>query len=240
MLLMLFVAACTDGNFEMVSDREDHSARDDQPEEREEIEEIDDTVANEIERAAEDLANEMEKAAQEFVESLSDLGKNGIPDDPDYLEDLERLLPDDVEGVEAIVTRSRVNIMGFGMAEVNASYVDEETYLSIDIVDMGPLGTFTSGLTEKLQIEVDSSSDTGFERTRTYRHRSKEYQAFESYSRLNGDGECEIVIWVADRYIINISGTGEDLDFEDCQDAREELSFRRIENLARKYQAQDD
>jgi len=45
-----------------------------------------------------------------------------------------------------------------------------------------------------------------------------------------------VVIWVADRFLIAIEGSGNEIEMSDCTEAREALSFRRMERFAEKLQ----
>jgi len=229
--LMFVLAACSDVSREAMSDNEVVPV--------EEEEQSEEEAAEELEELTDELAKELgdvAEVAQELLGALSNPSIGDVPDDPEYMEGLERLLPRKVAGIDAVTKHSHVHRIGFGMAEVSATYVDDHADFTIDIMDLASLAPLVSNFNEWVGAEIDSESDRGFERTRRYRHGSKEYPGLEVFARTNDHAECSVVVWVADRFLVTIKGSGNEIEMSDCTEAREALSFRRMERFAEKLQ----
>ncbi len=102
--------------------------------------------------------------------------------------------------------------------------------MEISISELGTLtGIAKIGFTAWLQTEVDRESDRGFERTRKFRSGGKEYPSFEKFEGTGDEGNCEIQIWVAERFIVSIQGRNVEMD--QCEEARDEISFRQLDRM---------
>ena len=183
-----------------------------------------------------DVAAVVDEVLGEFSTMLREFAEEGRKVEPAHLEDLEALLPKRVDGLRRVLLDHRQGLIGLGVADVHATYSDEEREISIDIVDLGSLSPLVRKVTHWLEEEVDRDTHQGFERTRTFRQRGSTFPAFESYTRTKATAECAMIIWVSDRFFVFIDSSGSDVTIEDCNDARDEVSFRRLERLARRLQ----
>ena len=177
-----------------------------------------------------EFANELADALEQVAALLSERSDEG---EPAHLEDLMKLLPKKVDGLAAVLSDSRKNFIGLGVAIASATYAGDDIQISIDIVDLSTLAPLASVANRWLVQEIDRESDRGFERTRKFRPRSIEYQVIESYRRDNDHSECATMVWVADRFIVSVKGSGGEVEMGDCTDARDVVSYRKLERLAR-------
>ena len=194
-----------------------------------------------IEEEVDDLVEEVEEATAKIEEALSEL-KGHLMDlaekekamrEPARLEELEQLLPEEADGLDRIKTDTRGDLIGLGTAEVSATYADDGVEAKVDIVDTGLLAPLARTFASWLDNDIDRESDRGFEQTRPFFTRSAEYPSFESFTRVGDHGECTIMVWVADRYIVALEVAGEGVVLGDCTDVRDELPFRKLERLSR-------
>ncbi len=115
-------------------------------------------------------------------------------------------------------------------SNAKGQYEDGNEWMEISISDLGTLtGLARMGFAAWLQTEVDRESDRGFERTRKFRSGGKEYPSFEKFEGSGDEGNCEIQVWVAERFIVSVQGRNVEMD--QCEDARDEISFRKLDRM---------
>jgi len=167
----------------------------------------------------------------DLAEILEDqLGETAYISAVNYRE-LQNLLPKKINGVSPTVTDGQTIGTGGGFSKVRGEYEDEEQIVTVTIIDLAAFGMHAaSSLSDWLGEEIDRESDRGFERTHIFRDQTKEYPTFEKYSNDHGLESCEMHSWVADRFLIAISGNG--VSMETCESARDRISFRRLERFA--------
>lgn len=145
--------------------------------------------------------------------------------------ELEELLPNRLNGVSLNVTEGQTIDFGPGLSSVSGEYEDEEQVVTIMIADLAFLsGIAAHAMSDWIGEEIDKESDRGFERTSIFRSRKREYPSYEKYHREQGHESCELHSWVADRFLVAISGDGTSMSV--CEEARDRISFRRLERLA--------
>ena len=145
--------------------------------------------------------------------------------------DLKKLLPDEVDGLDRTSVESeRGGAFGIQVSTATGEYEDGDEWLQISIADLGTLtGLARMGYAAWLQTEVDRESDRGFERTRKFRSSGKEYPSFEKFEGEGDEGDCEIQVWVAERFIVSVEGRN--VEMEQCEEARDEISFRQLDRM---------
>ena len=185
-----------------------------------------------------ELAEDLEEVIHEVAESVGEIVGEWRPEEPAHLEDMMELLPSRINGLERVTTESQGVQFFPGTADVSATYAGDDIEISLEITDPGALTPLIRSATEWLDQEVDQESSRGFERTRKFRYRATDYPAFESYSRTNDYATCSIVILVADRFLVTVRASGTEVEIEDCTDARDKLSYRKLERLAQKVEAE--
>ena len=116
--------------------------------------------------------------------------------------------------------------MGIKMSQAEAVYEGGGGRIDLDIIDMGTLkGAAMLGYAW-LMAEIDRESDTGFERTTTY----KDHPAYEKCEQ-SGDGmDCEFQVVVSDRFVVSIEGSNVEVD--QMEEAREEIDYDDLKGLA--------
>ncbi len=145
--------------------------------------------------------------------------------------ELEELLPNRLNGVSLNVTEGQTIDFGPGLSSVSGEYEDEEQVVTIVIADLAFLsGIAAHAMSDWIGEEIDKESDRGFERTSIFRSSKREYPSYEKYHRELGRESCELHSWVADRFLVAISGDGASMSV--CEEARDRISFRRLERLA--------
>ena len=181
--------------------------------------------------APESLADVLGKAGEAIDEVLG--GEGGTVKEAVDFRKLKDLLPEKVDGLErtsAEGERTSIGFLGMQLSNAKGRYEDGDESMEISISDLGTLtGIAKIGYTAWLQTEIDRESDRGFERTRKFRSGGKEYPSFEKFEGTGDEGNCEIQVWVAERSIVSIEGRNVEMD--QCEDARDEISFRQLDRM---------
>ena len=181
--------------------------------------------------APESLADVLGKAGEAIDEVLGSEGGT-VKEAVDFRK-LKDLLPEKVDGLERTSfegERTSIGFLGMQLSNAQARYEDGDEWMEISISDLGTLtGIAKIGYTAWLQTEVDRESDRGFERTRKFRSGGKEYPSFEKFEGTGDEGNCEIQVWVAERFIVSIQGRH--VEMGQCEDARDEISFRQLDRM---------
>ena len=194
-----------------------------------EIEEIE----NEVEETVQGITTDFEGVFREVAGLLREMADEEEERVPVLIEDLRNLLPDEIDGLYQVLVDSRSTFPGLGVSDVRATYGDDEIEFTLFIIDSGSLAPLVREFTEWLGEDIDHESDRGFERTRIYRPRATDFPSLENFTRTNSHAECTIMIWVSDRFLVGVEASGLDVEMADCVEARDELSFRKLERLAR-------
>lgn len=157
--------------------------------------------------------------------------EEGAKRSPINWRELEELLPNRLDGVPLNLTEGQTIDFGSGLSSVSGQYEDEEQEVTIVIADLAFLsGIAAHAMADWIGEEIDRESDRGFERTSIFHSRRGEYPSYEKYHRDQGHESCELHSWVAGRFLVAISGDGAAMSV--CEEARDRISFRRLERLA--------
>ncbi|MCY4672780.1 MAG: hypothetical protein OXD43_03260 [Bacteroidetes bacterium] len=174
---------------------------------------------------------EIESIAQGLEDLLGGESGEGLRHSPINWRELEELLPNRLNGLSLNVTEGQTVDIGAGFSSVSGQYEDEEQEITIVIADPASLSEIAAyAMSDWIGEEIDKESDRGFERTNIFRSRKGEYPSYEKYHQERGHESCELHSWVADRFLIAISG--DSVSMSVCEEARDEISFRRLERLA--------
>lgn len=145
-------------------------------------------------------------------------------------QDLQKLLPERVNGVRPTITEGQTLSIGSGFSMISGEYDDGEQVVTVTIIDLAAFGKLAAeALSDWVGEDIDRESDRGFERTHIFQNRSKEYPIYEKYHNEYGHEVCELHSWVEDRFLIAISGDGVPMSI--CKSAQDKISFRRLERL---------
>ncbi len=189
----------------------------------------DDDDDDDGDEAPESLADALEQAGEAIDEVLG--GEGGTVKEAVDFRELKDLLPEKVDGLERTSSEGERNsVLGMQFSNAQGRYEDGDERIEISISDLGTLsGIAKIPFTAWLQTEVDRESDRGFERTRKFRSGGKEYPSHEKFEGTGDEGNCEIQVWVAERFIVSIEGRNVAMD--QCEDARDEISFRQLDRM---------
>ncbi len=175
-----------------------------------------------------DAINEAQNAIQD---ALGNTGEGTVVKEAVDFRDLKDELPERIDNLNRINSEGeRQSVMGMSFSQATADYEDGNRRLELSISDIGTLsGLARMGFAAWLQTEVDRESDRGFERTRRFRSGGKEYPSFEKFEGQGSEGNCEIQVWVAERFIVSVEGRN--VEMEVCEEARDEVSYRKLERM---------
>ncbi len=123
--------------------------------------------------------------------------------------DLKALLPSSAGGLSRTEATGEMNsAFGFSMSTASASYGSGEETMEIKISDMGGINSFGMLGYAWMNQEVESESDTGYERTGKY----GEYPSHEQFEN-SGDyqnGTYQVV--VGERFLVEVQGNNLSMD----------------------------
>lgn len=182
-------------------------------------------IADNLEEASKNLESGDTTAAENAFSKLLGGGEKVEPVD---FRKLKELLPETLAGLPRTSSSGeKTGMMGMRISKAEAEYRSEDGQqrLKVTITDMGSVrGIGMLGL-NWLMVEVDKESDTGYERTTEYR----DHPAYEKFQQ-NGDYQNgETNVFVAERFIVAVNGTGVDMDT--IKDARDDLGIRQLEAM---------
>ncbi len=220
LFLFLFMGVASTGCFGCFGSDDDESS---------ETTVVEDDDDDGTEEAPENLAEAMEKAQEAMQQAFG--GKGGTVKESVDFRELKDLLPEEVDGLERTSAEGeRTSVLGMQFSNAKGQYEDGDEWMEISISDLGTLtGLARMGFAAWLQTEVDRESDRGFERTRKFRSGGKEYPSFEKFEGSGDEGNCEIQVWVAERFIVSVQGRNVEMD--QCEEARDEISFRQLDRM---------
>ena len=179
----------------------------------------------------ENLAEALNQAQEAMNQAFGNQGEGGTVKESVDFRDLKDLLPDEVGGLDRTSAEGeRGGAFGIQVSTATGEFEDGNEWIKISIADLGTLtGLARVGYTAWLQTEVDRESDRGFERTRKFRSGGKEYPSFEKFEGEGDEGNCEIQVWVAERFVVSVEGRNVEMD--QCEEARDEISYRQLDRM---------
>jgi hypothetical protein len=148
--------------------------------------------------------------AEQTQQALAKMNEGKVVEPVDFRK-LKELLPDSVQGIErSDSSGGRTKVMGIDITRAEAKYQgqgDAVEYLSITIMDMGNVsGPMRMGLAAWAMAEFERETDTGYERTTTY----KGHKAMEEFDKQAKQGTFHV--HVADRFIVEVDGINVSMD----------------------------
>lgn len=164
------------------------------------------TSKSEEEEAKEEPKNGLE-ALQKMAGVAEKMSKEGPKEtiDPKLL---KSLLPEDADGLKRKEASSeKTSAMGFGVSTAKASYRDDNGQdINVNITDVAGTGVALMGMAAWSMASIDKETDTGYEKTTEYQG----HKAFEKYDTQSKNGEISVI--VANRYIVQVEGSGVSID----------------------------
>lgn len=170
---------------------------------------------------------EAQRAMQEAQEALNQNGGNVEAVDFRLLRDE---LPDELAGLPRTSAEGEKNrVMGIGTSQATGRYEEGDTRIELQLLDMGTVSGLAMFGYAWLMAEVDRENDRGFERTRTFSSGGEDYPSFEKFEGEGDRGSCEIQVWVAERFVVSVEGRN--VEMEQCEEARDEISYRQLDRM---------
>jgi len=229
LILFLFLGGTTAGCWGCFGSDDEEAAETEITREEEGGGESEENPPESIAEAMEHAEEAMEQAQEAMEQAFG--GEGGVVKKSVDFRKLKDLLPDEVDGLERTSAEGeRTSAMGMQFSQATGEYEDGNQWLEITISDLGTLTGFARmGFAAWLNVEVDRESDSGFERTRKFSAGGKEYPSFEKFEGDGDEGDCEIQIWVAERFIVGVEGRNVEMD--QCEEARDEISYRQLDRM---------
>lgn len=114
---------------------------------------------------------------------------------------LKKQMPQKIAGMKQVKNEGRkTGMLGFNFSVAEAEYEGGDKSLDVSIVDVAGIGMLTSTMAAWTDLEMDSETEHGYERTTEING----YPAFEKYDSRREEGQ--ISLFVDDRFIISIEG----------------------------------
>ena len=182
-------------------------------------------MADNLEEAAKSLEAGDTTAAQDAFGKL--LG-GGEKVQPVNFRKLRDLLPENLAGLPRTnASGEKSGMMGMSTSKAEGQYQSEDGQqrINVTITDMGSIRGLGMLGVNWLMVEIDQESDTGYERTTKYR----DYPAYEKFQQNGNSSSGEMSAYVADRFMVNVSGRGVDMDA--VKEALEDLDIRKLEAM---------
>lgn len=168
-------------------------------------------------RKPEDLANEMERRMKDM--------EKGSPEELVDFQKLKDLLPSRLGWfVRKEHKGQRAGVAGFGASSAEAKYASGQQTMDVSIADLGPMAGLVGAIAVWANVEMDNTTETGFERTTTVQG----YKAIEKYDRASETGELNII--VGDRFMVHLQG--EQIKEKTLREAAGKLALKKLEHLA--------
>jgi hypothetical protein len=182
--------------------------------------------------ALEDAAQELEEAASSgdlagAADAMSDAleqAGGGERADPVPRERLRDLLPEDAGGMaRRSISSESISQMGFAVSFAEAEYEGDGSTVTVKVTDMGNFpGIAMMGLGWAMG-EIDRESDTGYERTITYRGQ----RGYERYDTPGRSGQMQVL--VADRFLVE--GNGNNVEMDQVRSVLDDVDFGALERM---------
>lgn len=132
---------------------------------------------------------------------------------------LKEALPEKLVGMKRTShTGQKAGMAGFSISTAEAQYEDGDKRISISISDTGGMGMALSAMAAWSQLEIDSETDDGYERTTMIDGK----KAIEKYNRTTKHGEISMIS--ADRFIVTIKG--KNIEEEDMRKAINKIEVK--------------
>ncbi len=173
------------------------------------------------------FARSMHRLGEKLREMGEALGQDADVD-PVAWRDLGKLLPREVAGLTRTDVEGETSeALGIHVTNVEATYENDDTDLTIHVVDLGTLSGVVMAGIDWLDAKVDRGGAWGYERTTHYRG----YPAFEKVYRERRHTRFETQMIVAERFVVAIEMEGRNLDEDDLEAVRDALDYDRLEGL---------
>lgn len=171
------------------------------------------------------IANAVEKSKNALQDLLSDGKEDGKTTEVINWRELKELLPNKINGLKLEDTEGQTTgMMGFKISNTKGVYKDDDSRMNITVIDFGGVGFLTKQFASWTELEIDSDTSEGYQRTIDY----KGYKAFEEYNEKRKSGSFAVLI--EDRFVLTIDG--DDIEMDDLKDAIDDFNVKKLARLA--------
>jgi pyruvate/2-oxoglutarate dehydrogenase complex dihydrolipoamide acyltransferase (E2) component len=166
--------------------------------------------------------------AEQTQQALAQANHDKVIEAVDFRK-LKELFPENLIGMKRTdASGERTKVSGVDVSNAEATYEtpnDPSQQMTVMITDMGNVaGPFRMGLTAWAATEFDRETESGYEKTTTY----KGYRAVEEFDRQNQ--QAKFRVFVADRFIVEVDGSN--ISMEMVKKAVDEIDLSRLASLA--------
>src|SRR2546427_2262752 len=164
-----------------------------------------------MEEAGKKMEEAMKQGGQGFGEAMQKMGEAmtaGKKVEPVDFRKLKELLPESLPGMKRTSANGeKTAAFGINVAKAEGEYRGEtEGNIDITITDMGNMSGLTAMAAGWSMVDIDKESDTGYEKTSTY----KGQKVHEQYTKESQHGEIEVL--VGNRFIVEAKGNSVKMD----------------------------
>ncbi|MEW6753400.1 MAG: hypothetical protein AB1505_20820, partial [Candidatus Latescibacterota bacterium] len=155
-------------------------------------------------------------------------GTPGAAGEPVDFRALKALLPERLGGLSrSQATGQKSSALGIRASSAEAEYgsEDQEANVHLTITDMGTMTSWAMLGHAWLNTEVDSETETGYERAL----KLGGYPAYEEFDQSEGYRSGELTVVVAQRFVVELKGNQVDMDV--LRAGAEQIDFGQLEKL---------
>ena len=174
---------------------------------------------------------DLERAMESLGEAFSEMGtaiSNGVDVESVDYDELKDILPDRIRGYKKKnFNGDKVSVFGLNLSVLEQEYESErgDGYLDVTVIDLGSLANAAVAGLDWLDLDIQSESSTGFEKTTTI----DGYPAFEECERSYGKESCSLHLVVEDRFVVQIES--DDMGMKDIRGVLDDMDVRKLAQL---------
>ncbi|MDX1420054.1 MAG: hypothetical protein R3181_08815 [Rubricoccaceae bacterium] len=190
---------------------------------QQEMEEAAERLGEAAEQMGEAASGDLASAMEAMGEAMSGSGEGSA--DPVDFRRLKEVLPAEAAGLQRTShTGERTGAMGMTFSQAEADYEgDDGARVDVKVMDLAGVPTFGMLGFAWTMAEMDRETDTGYERTMTYRG----HRGYEKYDSADRSGEMQLI--VADRFAVEARGRNVDMDR--IQAVVDDIGLRELEGM---------
>lgn len=171
-------------------------------------------------------------AAGAMMQAMAGTGAASAGEPVDFRA-LKALLPDGLPGfTRTDATGQKSSALGIKSSSAEATYESGDRRVTLTITDMGTLTSWAMLGYGWMNMEMDSETETGYERTSKY----KGYPAHETFEQSDGYTSGSFSVIVGQRFVVQAEG--DDAEMSAIQAAIERVDLAELEALGAQAQAE--
>jgi hypothetical protein len=170
---------------------------------------------------AENIKDVMKQASDQ-LENV-DLSKVGEDVEIINFRELKKFMPESAAGLErGKHIGETTSMMGMTYSKAEATYGEGDKRINATFIDSGGAGMLVMAMAGFTNLKIDKETENGSERTLEIDGNP----AYEKYTNRNGRMTSDLSVFVNERFIINLKGTGVNAD--DLAQVYEEFDIRSL------------